>query len=131
MTMIKTCVVCGVQFEVSGRGSVKRTTCSEAHRKKIVAARQRRYSPGYYLKNREVVRARTRDYYQNNKEKCVAQAAARKAKNLDRVRQKQSVWRKLNKEKIQQKNQKRGAAIGDLLAVLRIEMPDLLKEFGL
>lgn len=52
-------------------------------------------------------------------------------KNIEKLRQSSREWYERNRDKEKNRKSNTRAATADLLAVLRKEMPDLLKEFGL
>lgn len=65
--------------------------------------------------NRQKIRDWNREYYKNN----------------PKVRERVAKWREKNGERIRKYKRGRDEKLRDLVMVLRKEMPELLKEFGL
>lgn len=79
----------------------------------------------------ECVALQGANWRKNNKEKKKLQGDRHRAKNLEKLRQRSRDWRNKNADKERARKKSRREAMQDLLAVLRVEMPDVLKEFGL
>jgi hypothetical protein len=70
-------------------------------------------------------------YRKKHPEKTRAKRRAYREAHPDRVKRKNDIYYAKNAEKCREARRKYAAKVSDMIIVLREEMPDLLKEFGL
>lgn len=94
--------------------------------------KRRRQSRAYQRKNAPAIRARKRRrYYSRSAEVRLAERRQRRKRRLKALREYGRRYYAANAEKMRRRARLRHRKILDLLSVLRSEMPDLVKEFGL
>lgn len=76
------------------------------------------------------VRERQAKWQKDNKDKRHEHYLRYKASHLEETRQRSQAWHRKNAVKSAARLRAQRAAIQDMLVVLRVEMPELLKEFG-
>lgn len=61
---------------------------------------QRKYGHDYYLKHKERINKRCKEYYINNKISCIERSTNYRNNNIERTREQMRIRRKLNKESV-------------------------------
>lgn len=81
--MIKTCVVCGGEFQATGRNALRRLTCSA----KCNDARRKAQRLTWFYENAEAERAKARKWKRDNKDHCREITKRWRARNPDKVKE--------------------------------------------
>jgi hypothetical protein len=98
--MMKSCVVCGAEFEADGLGSGRRWLCSDECRSERARQRHRANQKRWRKEDPEKMRERARIWRAKNIEKVREQDRRDYARHRESILEKNRKWREANADKL-------------------------------